>query len=268
MFEEGEKKVKICVISPIQGQAGNSIASIFIAMSLALIQQKKTCLTHVDFSKQNLKALFSLPDIKDVTTSLTQVVKLVQTRSILSDDILNYTSPILSGFYFYSTYQAFMEETLFIRDYEILIKSMQAFNHIIIDFDFYRSEKIFDKCVQLSDLIVITINQDSNVLAEGLKLYDNLIKNMEEDNKKKFCFLLNKYDSVIGSYKEFASKLKIKPKELMSLNYSPYIIKCSNKGIIEDCFKSALNNDVRTSNIKQDMLRIAKYIQNLELNPK
>lgn len=257
--------MKICVVSPANGQTGSSTTAVFIAMSLAMIQQKKTCLTHVDFSKQELKKFFSIPDVKDVTTSLTQVVKLIQTRSIQSDDILNYTSQILSGLYFYSTYQPYIDETLFIKNYETLIKNMQqAFNHIIIDFDYLNSKEVLNKCVEVSDLIVITVNHNVTVLSEAINLYDNFMEEIEEDSKKKICFIVNKYDNRISSYKSIASRLRIKPKELSSLSYSPYIIKCSNKGIIEDCFESALNNDSRTANIRQDMLRIVKYIQSIE----
>lgn len=194
--------MKICIASPEHGQ-GNSIVSIFIGMSLALLKKKKVCLTHTDFSNNILKELFSFPDIRDVTTSLTQVTKLIQTRSIKSDDLLNYTSQVMSGFYLYSTYQPPIEENLFVKNYEILINNMQSFNHIIIDFDLSGSEIAFDKCIEVSDLIVITINQNNKVI---------------------------------------------------SLSYSPYIPKCGNKGLIEECFLSAINNDIRTACLKQDMV--------------
>lgn len=256
--------MKICVISPLHGQCGSSTASVFVSMSLALINNSRVCLTHADFSSNVIKNSFSLPIEKDVTTSLTQVTKLIQTGNIKTDDLLSYTQPILKSLYLYSTFQPNIEANLFDKEYEFLIRNMNAFEHIVIDYDSGLSHSILNKCVELADLIIIVINQNKYVIEKGLELADRIKNLLEEPDEKKINFLINQYMPSISSYKQVASKLKVKPRNLLQLSYSDYIIKCSNSGRLEECFTSAANNDIRTSSLKQDMIRACKFITSSE----
>lgn len=255
--------MKICIVSPLHGQAGCSTASIFISAALSLISKSRTCLTHTDFSSIFIKNCFAVPIERDVTTSLTQVTKLIKTGNIKADDLLSYTINILPELYLYSTFQPNTEDKLFRADYKFLIENMTAFEHIVMDYDSSLNDELLGICLDLSELIIIVVNQNNYLLEKGIEVYKKIKGMLDKPEEKRVTFLVNEYSTVVSSYKSVASKLGIKPKELLALSYSPYIIKCSNSKSVEECFISAHNNDIRVGNIKQDMMRVGKYIESL-----
>jgi len=140
---------------------------------------------------------------------------------------------------------------------------MTAFEHIVMDYDSSLNDELLSICLDLSELIIIVVNQNNYLLEKGIEAYKKIKGMLDKPEEKHITFLVNEYSPVVSSYKSVASKLGIKPKELLALSYSPYIIKCSNSKAVEECFVSAHNNDIRVGNIKQDMLRVGKYIAGL-----
>ena len=255
--------MKICIVSPLHGQAGCSTASIFISAALSLALDKRTCLTHTDFSSAYIKNCFAVPVVRDVTTSLTQVTKLIKTGSIKADDMLSYTVNIMPELYLYSSFHPNTENKLFMADYEFLIDHMTAFEHIVIDYDSSLTSEMLEKCLNLCDLIIIVVNQSNYHIEKGLELTERIKDILDGTEGKRILYLVNEYLSVISTYKAAAARLKVKPRELITLSYSPYIIKCSNSNSIEDCFVSAFDNDIRVASIKQDMVRAARIISEI-----
>lgn len=249
-------------MSPLHGQAGCTTASIFVSMALSLINGSRVCLTHMDFSSSVIKNYFSIPVEQDVTTSLTQVTKLIETRSIKMDDILDYTFQIIPNLYLYSTFHPNnIEDNLFFEAYKFLIENMSVFDNIVIDYDYGISSEMLNKCVNLSDCVIVVLNQNNYLIERGIQIVEQ-IKSMSSREDKKIIYLINRYLPDVLSYKSIASKLNIKSKEILTLSYSPYLLKCSNKKVIEECFISAANNDVRTAPLKFDMQRACKLIAN------
>ncbi len=257
--------MKILVSSPVHGQTGNTVALAFLALSFALTQKKSVCITHADFKNDDLRRMFGIEETEDITKSLSQVVKLLQSNSIEASDVVDYATQIMSGLDLYTTKEMTLEQSELFDFYEFLLNKMTIYNHVLIDMDEEYTSPISKLCQKIADTIIITVDQNDHVL-ESAKNFKNEIIAQHEINRKhgeadkNILFLLNNYDPIISPYKKVANKLGVPHNKLIVLHHNPYIAKCENTGKIDTPFIKALENNMSVVQLRNDMKQACKII--------
>jgi len=251
--------LKIAVFSPVHGQTGNTVTALFLAMSMALTQRKNICLTHTDFSSTVIEEILGLDITDDVTRSLSQVFKLLNSGTLLEKELADYAVNVLPGLDIYTTHNVVLEHAERANFIEFLFNKMKIYHHIVIDVDTGLKHKMSELCLSIADTIVITISQNNHVLraAKGL-LQDDDFKKLTKN--KRIIFALNRFNTGIGTLSDVAKQLGVKTKEIIIIHDSVFIAKCYNKGIIEEVIKRALQKDIRVLELHNDIKNACKIL--------
>lgn len=259
--------MNIFVTSPTKGQCGVTTAAVFISAALAMIQNRSACLTHTDFSKVGISNMFRLPKDTDIAKSLSQVVTLLQTNSINSDEVKFYAEPLTETFYYYTTPIQNLTESETVDSFTYLLEQFKAcFSHVVIDSDSEDDAMISREVLKNSDVIVIVINHNIESIEKAVALKrqienSNQGKRSSKENEKLILFCLNHYDPKIDSFKTVARRLGVNHRDLMTIRETHFIPKCQNRGSIEDVFNFALGDDARIPFLKEDMKRICSILE-------
>ena len=251
--------MKIAVFSPVHGQTGNTVTALFLAMSMALTQRKNICLTHTDFNSTVIEGILGLDLTDDVTRSLSQIFKLLSSGTLLEKELADYAVNVLPGLDIYTTHNVALEHAERASFIEFLFNKMKIYHHIVIDVDTGLKHKMSELCLSIADTIVITVSQNNHVLkaAKGL-LQNNDFKKLTKN--KRILFVLNRFNTGIGTLSDVAKQLGVKTKEIMIIHDSVFIAKCYNKGIIEDVIKRALQKDIRVIELHNDIKNACKIL--------
>lgn len=251
--------MKIAVFSPLHGQTGNTVTSLFLAMSMALTQRKNICLTHTDFSSTVIGENLGLDIADDVTRSLSQVFKLLSSGTLLEKELADYAVNVMPGLDIYTTHNVVLEHAERASFIEFLFNKMKIYHHIVIDVDTGLTHEMSELCLSIADTVVINVSQNNHVLkaAKGL-LQDNDFKKLTKN--KRILFALNRFNTEIGTLSEAARQLGVKTKELIIIHDSVFIAKCCNKGIVEEVIKRALQKDIRVLELYNDIKNACKIL--------
>jgi len=244
--------LKIAVYSPVHGQTGNTVTSLFLAISLALTQRKNICLTHTDFSSTVIQESLGLDIQEDVTRSLSQVFKLLSSGTLLEKELTDYAINVIPGLDLYTTHNIVLESGELSSFIEFLFNRMKIYHHIVIDVDSGLTNKTTELCLSIADTIVITVSQNFQVLKKARELVQSAeFKKLTKD--KRILFAVNKYDSEICKISEIEKHLGVKSKDFFLIHENVFISRCYNKGIIEESIKRAYLKDARVLNLHNDI---------------
>jgi len=251
--------LKIAVFSPIHGQTGNTVTSLFLATSLALTQRKNICLTHTDFNSTVIEYALGLDTTEDVTRSLSQVFKLLSSGTLLEKELADYAINVIPGLDLYTTHNVMFEHDELAKFIEFLFNKMKIYHHIVIDVDTGIKSKTSELCLSIADTVVITVSQNYHVLKATMGLMRNedfkkLVKN------KRVLFAVNRFNSEICKLSDIAKQLDVKTKDIIILHENVFITRCYNKGVIEDVIKRALMKDIRVLELYNDIRNACRIL--------
>jgi hypothetical protein len=251
--------LKIAVFSPVHGQTGNTVTSLFIAMSLALTQRKNICLTHTDFGSTVIQDALGLDLQDDVTRSLSQVFKLLSSGTLLEKELTDYAINVIPGLDLYTTHNVVLESGELAGFIEFLFNKMKIYHHIVIDVDSGMNDKTTELCLTIADTIVITVSQNNQVLKKVRSLVQsNGFKKLVKD--KRIVYALNRFNSEICKLSDVAKQLDVKTKDIIIIHDNHFISRCYNKGIIDDVIKRALQKDVRVLELYNDIRNVCRFL--------
>jgi Flp pilus assembly CpaE family ATPase len=244
--------LKFAVFSPVHGQAGNTVTALFLAMSMALTQRKNICLTHTDFSSTVIEDILGLDVTEDVTRSLSQVFKLLNSGTLLEKELADYAINVIPGLDLYTTHKVALEHSELASFIEFLFNKMKIYHHIVIDVDSGRKDKTSELCFSIADTIVVTVTQNFQVLRAAKDLiqqdgFKQLTKN------KRILFAVNRFNTEICKISEIEKQLGVKSRDLILIHDNVFISRCYNKGIMEDAIKRAYLKDLRVLNLHNDI---------------
>jgi cellulose biosynthesis protein BcsQ len=251
--------MKIAVFSPVHGQTGNTVSSLFLAMSMALTQRKNICLTHTDFSSTVIQEILGLDTTEDVTRSLSQVFKLLSSGTLMEKELADYAINVIPGLDLYTTHNVVLEHSELGSFIEFLFNRMKIYHHIVIDVDTGLKDKTSELCLSIADTIAITVSQNNHVLKAARELMNNedfkrLTKN------KRILFVCNRFNTGIGKLSDVAKQLNIRTKDIIIIHDNVFISRCYNKGIIEEVIKRALHKDIRVLELHNDIKNACKIL--------
>jgi len=251
--------LKISVFSPVHGQTGNTVTSLFLAMSLALTQRKNICLTHTDFSSTIIQETLGLDLQDDVTRSLSQVFRLLSSGTLLEKELTDYAISIIPGLDLYTTHNVVLESNERSNFIEFLFNRMKSYHHIVIDVDSGLRDKTTELCFSIADTVVITVSQNYHVLKMARELV-----NGDEFKKltkgKRIVYAVNRFNSEVCRLSDVAKHIGVKTKDIIIIHDNHFISRCYNKGVIEDVMKRALQKDIRVLELYNDIKNACRIL--------
>lgn len=251
--------MKVAVFSLVHGQTGNTVSALFLAMSMALTQRKNICLTHTDFNSTVIEEILGLDVTEDVTRSLSQVFKLLNSGTLLEKELADYAINVLPGLDIYTTHNVVLEHSELANFIEFLFSKMKIYHHIVIDVDTGLKHKMSEICLSIADTIVITVSQNNHVLRAAKELLqDKDFKKLTKN--KRVLFLVNRFNTNISKLSDVARQLGVKTKEIIIIHDNVFISKCYNKGVIEEVIKRALQKDIRVLELYNDIRNACKIL--------
>jgi cellulose biosynthesis protein BcsQ len=251
--------MKIAVFSPVHGQTGNTVTSLFLAISLALTQRKNICLTHTDFSSTVIQESLGLDIQEDVTRSLSQVFKLLNSGTLLEKELTDYAINVIPGLDLYTTHNVVLESGELSDFIEFLFNKMKIYHHIVIDVDSGLTNKTTELCLSIADTVVITVSQNFHVLKKTRDLvqsneFKKLVKNT------RVVYAVNRFNTEVCKLSDVARQLDVKTKDIILIHDNHFISRCYNKGIIEDVLKRALQKDIRVLELYNDIRNACRIL--------
>lgn len=251
--------MKIAVFSPVHGQAGNTVSALFLAMSMALTQRKNICLTHIDFNSTVIEEILGLDITNDVTRSLSQVFKLLNSGTLLEKELADYAINVIPGLDLYTTQNVVLEHSELDNFIEFLFNKMKIYHHIVIDVDAGLKNKTSELCLSIADTVVVTVTQNNHVLRAARELIkDANFKKLTKN--KRILYVVNRFNTEIGKLSEVAKQLGVNTKEIIIIHDNVFIAKCCNKGVIEDVIKRALQKDIRVIELYNDIKNACRIL--------
>ena len=251
--------MKIAVFSPVHGQTGNTVTALFLAMSMALTQRKNICLTHTDFSSTVIQEILGLDVTEDVTRSLSQIFKLLNSGTLMEKELVDYAINVLPGLDLYTTHNVALEHSELVGFLEFLFNKMKIYHHTVIDVDTGAKSKTSELCLSIADTVVITVSQNYHVLRAARELLrDDDFQKLIKD--KRVLFAVNRFNTEICKLSDVTKQLDVKTKDIILIHDNVFISRCYNKGVIEDVIKRAYQKDIRVLELHNDIKNACRIL--------
>lgn len=235
------------------------MSALFIAMSMALTQRKNICLTHTDFNSSVIEEILGLDITNDVTRSLSQVFKLLNSGTLLEKELVDYAINVIPGLDLYTTPNVVLEQSELSSFIEFLFNKMRVYHHIVIDVDAGLKNETSELCLSIADTVVITVSQNNYVLRAAKELIQD--ENFRKLTKnKRILFAVNRFNTEIGKLTEVSKQLDVKTKDIIIIHENVFISKCCNRGVVEDVVKRALQKDMRVIELHNDIKNACRIL--------
>ncbi len=248
------------------GQTGASTNLIVLSLAIALSEKAKVLVSHSQYGETQLeRALVSDIDtyMEDTLCNygLEPVVRLTKNGLLSIENLSDYTIPLLknNGYDLLAGVRKKIDGKQEKTVYEnSLLKALEIANkkydYVFVDIASGFMNELSKKLIEISDLVVININQNKYVL-DSLKNSD-LTKEIAE----KSIYCIGRYDNTIKSNLKNISR-KYKLKNTICVPYSPQLIDVINRGEVLELFgRNILENKKTKSNFFSEVLESAETI--------
>ncbi len=257
------------------GQTGSTSNLISLSLTMALNNNLKTLVSHSQYGETQLERAL-VPDIDNYIGNtlcnygLEPVLRLAKNALLIADNFSDYTIPLIKNNYYdlLAGVRKKQDNKQELNSYEdtiikVLEMAKEKYDLVFIDLASGFINDLSKKIIDISELVVININQNHYVL-DTLKNSD-FINSIE--NKSIYC--IGKYDDRVKSNaKNIARKYKLK--NLITVPYEAQFIDVINRGETVELFgrnlvgkNSRKQSDFFKNLIKSsdEMLKYAKKIQ-------
>lgn len=255
--------MRIAVLSPHTRQSGVTALSMLIALEVSQ-GGKKTCLTHLKSTSKSFFKYFNLVDYDDITSSPSQIVKLLKEGGLDEDGISDYCRKITEDLeVFTNNATNFSEEDMeYMFDY---IGNYFPHENIVVDVDSDNPEKI-KKAIGLCDIAVMVVTQ-SVIEAESF------LENREEIlgilGKTPTITVINKFNSIKGTLNATANWMGIKkPNKWLVMHENPWVAWATNQGKVTQLFKKASEKYIDVVEIESDLKKIHNMLIKYKVSTK
>ncbi len=248
------------------GQTGATTNLIVLSLAIALNEKAKILVCHSQYGETQLeKALVSDIDsyMEDTLCNygLEPVVRLTKNGLLNTENLSDYTIPLLknNGYDLLAGVRRKIEGSQEQSVYEnSLLKTLELANkkydYVFVDIASGFINDLSKKIIDISDVVVININQNKYVLESVMQ--SNLINEIAE----KSIYCIGRYDKKIkATIKNINRKYKIK--NTIYVPYSSQIIDLINRGEILELFgRNILENKKSKSDFFIDLLQSAEAL--------
>lgn len=248
--------MRISVISPTH-RSGTSTVAAMLGQSLAHTQGLKVMLTYTG-QKRDMCNYMGIQSIMDKTRTLSQVVKLLESRSISPEDMYDYSIKAGPNMNIFDTADNTISEE------EAASLTPFVFKNIKSDISICDvNTEIFDSTTQTlfdtSDIVCIVINPDNTNY--------NILQNWKDSDlwpkKAEVMIVVNRYDEQIDALRNISKRLCIAHSNVCKLHYNPLLTKYSNTGKLMTVFPFIINKDAQVIEMNTDFKECTQYIISL-----
>lgn len=244
--------LKVCVMSPLHN-LGSTVVSEMIAQGLTFDNKTTTLL----FTQPNslLPGYINIGTTQDPTRSIMQIVKLIDNGAIEDSDILDYAYSYTKNSWLLNV----ADPSLVGRDREQVISHVYQrvpTDVVVCDNSEDINSSLTQKLLAESDMIFIVIDMSK-------KCKDRLEAWMESPYLKgnpNVYIIVNKYDEVVSSVRNFARSIKMPANRVCKLHYNPWIMKCTGNGELHTILPFARALDPRVANLNNDICEITQCV--------
>ena len=240
------------LLSTDKGQCGTTTAASMVALSLGLYKtMDNVLLTQTDMSSTTLAKYFGRDEARtDYSKNLAQICAMLGQNSMgRIEDVATYMSQIRSNVYLYSSSEQNRDEEEVVDLFTTFIQKM-PYQHIVLDVNTDTGSQLTKKAIELSDEIIIVINQNKCLEEKTKKL-------LSKFSNKSVSVMINLYDASIGR-SIVTSKLGVRSGKVLTLSYSPYIRRLGNFGRLEEVFEMAKNKNGDLLDISAQMQFVSR----------
>lgn len=237
---------KILVMSPLH-HLGASVISAFIAQTVTFGNKTSTLLFNEPDSL--LPRFLGIESVNDPTRSVMQIVKLIDSNAINDRDLLDYCYIVSKNFNLLNL----TDRSLTDRDRQQVVQ--HVYNRVPTDIVICdNSEGLNDESskvlIEESDTIFLIIDMSQQA---AIALKEWLTDPILEKEKDKVFVIVNSYNEVVSSVRDFAKYLGLPASRVAKLHYNPWINKCCNNGGLHTILPLSKEFDPRVANLKNDI---------------
>lgn len=248
--------MRIAVVSPHTGNNGNTTLAMLIALQISHTGAK-TCITHSKAVSNSFYQYLNFKGFDDKTSTPTQIVKILKEGGLSSDDVSDYCKKVTDYLEaFTNNTKNFDDDDMnFMQEY---IARSFPHEHIIFDIDESGDIEQTMKIIEMTDVVVLNINQS---IAELREFFENKDEYMRVIGNKPMVVVVNKYNSVKGTLKETARWMGIKkPNNWLVLRENPWINWATNHGQLGQLYDKIIAKDPRVIDITTDITKIVSTV--------
>lgn len=235
---------KILVMSPLH-QNGATVVSTMIAQTAAYVG-KTSSLIYTQHDSL-LPTYLGVDVEEDPTMTIMQVVKLIDSNAIEDKDIIDYMIPFSKNTYMMNITDPTLSEAESVSVVNHVYKHVPT-DVVVCDNSDDLGSPQTEALMDTSDLIVLVIQPN----LKNLKHIKSWLTSDILKDKQPYV-VLNYYDDVVTSVRNYSRLLGIPAGRLFKVHYSPFIAKCCNNGHLHEIVPCIKNMDARVLNMSADI---------------
>lgn len=246
-------KRRIAVVSPTRKQ-GETTITILLAEMLKVVAKTSVCLTHTGWGAKGMKSYLGLRDSTDVTKSIAQLARFLESGGLAQTEIGDYVTSLRSGVDVIKADDDISKDDAS----ELMLDCIKqvAYEIILTDIETDLEDPATIEALQSADLTIIVMQQSVDTYNKFKAWQDSPYFPPEH----KVLYLINEYDPKVSAVRDITKSLGIRKIRTCKVNYNPFIRILSNRGDLDRLLPMMLDNDSRVIDLQQDFRMLISMV--------
>lgn len=250
--------MNIAVMSPHCHGNGNTTVAALISATLAK-QNTKVCLTHVACKSEAIYPYYNISNNGANTADAIQLTKLIRTGGMQKNSLSNYCKSISDNYDVFSLDSPVDIPETEIADVITYVAQNAPYDYVVFDVD----ENSLDKpnvqaVIDNADCIILVLSQ---MITEMNRFKGMKATFISRTSKIPKIVVVNKYRSILGTIKEFASKFGIKDiRHWHYIHHNLYVRSLENSGQLLFLSEAIRKKEGEVLELDTDLQKIVKDI--------
>lgn len=251
--------MRIACISPVQ-HSGTTVIATLLGHALAYTQNQNVMLMYTG-STRRLCAYQGVSAMGDKTRSITQIVKLLESKAIDPADIASYAVSMDSN----KKIKVMDTVSEAVSEEDIVKLSSYIYANVPEDIVICDvTSQIYDDTTQEifnnSDIVIFVIEPSVS--------HFNAIKTWIKSDYSppphvRLMYVINRYDEQILALRNISSLIGVKHNAMCKLHYNPNIVKHCFDGNLQSIIPYVMEKDVRVVELNNDLKEMCQFVMSV-----
>lgn len=233
--------IQVAFWSSFHGQPGTTANAIATSMYTAMNYKLKVLLTHSQYAKSSMESAFVTDNeeeslIKFNDFGIDSLERLARAGKLSSGDFYNYTKNIIPKRLDLLTGSTKLKKELFNNIYDTIIEifryARECYDIVFVDVNSGNKDKITEKVLDDSDIIVVSLNQNEKILKSFFEKKDWI----DALDKKKIVLVLGRYDLNSKCSVKYVRSTYGWKDEIYTVPYVTSFMDCCNNHNVKEFF--------------------------------
>lgn len=245
--------MKIAVISPTH-HAGVTTTSLMLAYTIAMTQAAGVCLTYTGVN-EDIKQYVGVPETKDATRSISQVVRLLEANAISPENLSEYSVKLTTNLELMDSASDVItadESSSLLSFVFENIPTDVTICDISSELGDEATQSIFKHC----DILVMVVNTSLQSLENARKWKESVYWPKDIPT----MLVVNRYDPQIMAISEIAKRVGVKVRDTCKIHYNPLIQQNCNKETLDTVIPYIIAKDPRLIELNMDMKECIQFL--------